>query len=122
MAKVIQFEINTKDPERIVKFYRELFGWKIEERQDAVASWSIAAGSDDEPGINGGIVHMPAANPGTWHVVRVPSVDEYLEKVVSLGGQVFASKRAITGKGWDAYIQDPEGSVFGIFEEDEGAR
>jgi uncharacterized protein len=122
MAKVIQFEINTENPERVAKFYRELFGWKIEERVGPVSSWSITAGPDDEPGINGGLLEMPAANPGTWHVVQVPSVDEYLDKVVSLGGEVFASKRAITGRGWDAYVQDPEGNVFGIFEKDESAQ
>jgi len=122
MAKVIQFEINTRNPERIRKFYRELFGWEIKDRLGAVASWPITAGPDDEPGINGGLLEMPAANPGTWHIVQVSSIDECLERAVALGGQVFASKRAITGKGWDAYVQDPEGSVFGLFEADESAR
>jgi predicted enzyme related to lactoylglutathione lyase len=122
MAKVVQFEINTENPEKVAQFYHDLFGWKIEAQQGSVASWKITAGPDDEPGIDGGILRMPTASPGTWHVVQVPSVDEYLEKVVSLGGKVFASKRAITGKGWDAYIQDPEGNVFGIFETDEEAK
>jgi predicted enzyme related to lactoylglutathione lyase len=119
MAKVIQFEINTRDPQRTIRFYREVFGWRIEERKGLVASWSITAGPDSEPGINGGLLQMPAADPGTWHVVEVASIDECLDKVVAAGGQVFASKRAITGKGWDAYVQDPEGNVFGLFEADE---
>jgi predicted enzyme related to lactoylglutathione lyase len=122
MAKVVQFEINTEHPEELAEFYRKLFGWAIEKRPGPIASWRITAGPDGEPGIDGGLLHMPTANPGTWHVVQVPSVDEYLEKVVAVGGQVFASKRAITGKGWDAYIQDPEGNVFGIFEADEEAK
>jgi predicted enzyme related to lactoylglutathione lyase len=122
MAKVVQFEINTEHPEELAEFYRKLFGWAIEKRPGPIASWRIAAGPDGEPGIDGGLLHMPTANPGTWHVVQVPSVDEYLEKVVAVGGQVFASKRAITGKGWDAYIQDREGNVFGIFEADEEAK
>jgi predicted enzyme related to lactoylglutathione lyase len=119
MSKVIRFEINVEDPERVAQFYREVFGWEVEERPGPVASWRITAGPEDEPGINGTIVQMPAADPGTWHFVEVPSVDEFLDKVVAAGGKVFATKRAISCEGWDAYVQDPAGNVFGLFERDE---
>ena len=30
MLRVVHFEINADDPERVVKFYQKVFGWKIE--------------------------------------------------------------------------------------------
>ncbi|MGZ7109599.1 MAG: VOC family protein, partial [Methanobacterium sp.] len=30
MSKVIHFEIPAEDPERAIKFYEDVFGWKIE--------------------------------------------------------------------------------------------
>jgi predicted enzyme related to lactoylglutathione lyase len=118
MSKVIRFDINTRDPEQLASFYRQVFDWQIEERTGPVSFWRITAGPDDEPGVNGGLVNMVEAEPCTWHVVQVPSVDEALDKAVAAGGEVFSTKRAVTGQGWEAYIRDPEGNVFGLFEED----
>jgi predicted enzyme related to lactoylglutathione lyase len=78
-------------------------------------------GPDNQPGINGGLL-LRQRGAGTVNTVDVPSVDDYVAKIESSGGQVIVPKSAIPGVGWFANCQDTEGNVFGIMESDESAR
>ena len=51
----------------------------------------------------------------------MPSVDEYLTKIVEHGGTDLSGKIAIPRVGYHAYCQDTEGNVFSIIESDERA-
>jgi uncharacterized protein len=61
---------------------------------------------------------MPRQNPQQQTIVyiEVPSVDEYVGKVTSLGGQVVLPKTAIPGMGYFAVCLDPENNGFGLWE------
>jgi len=48
--------------------------------------------------------------------ISVESVDEYSEKIGDLGGRVILPKQEVPGIGWFALALDPEGNLFGIFE------
>jgi predicted enzyme related to lactoylglutathione lyase len=56
MPRVVHFEIPAKDPDRAVKFYSEVFNWKIERWAGYVDYWPITTGNEGEPGINGAIM------------------------------------------------------------------
>ena len=56
------------------------------------------------------------------NTIGVPSVDEYLAKIVKGGGKVVIPKIALPGIGWFARCQDTEGNVFVIMQEDSSAR
>ena len=120
MARVIHFEINADDPDRAADFYRSLFGWEITKWGGPVNYWLVGTGPDEEPGINGAIKDRDEGL-ATVNTVSVPSVDEALAKVASLGGKALTEKMTIPGVGYHAYCSDTEGNVFGILEQNASA-
>ena len=109
------------DPDRAVKFYSEVFDWKIEKWQGPVEYWLVITGGDDQPGINGGMMRRQGQT-GTVNTIDVPSVDDFADKIVANGGKIVAPKMAVPGVGYLAYCQDTEGNTFGIMQSDMSAQ
>ena len=122
MPRVVHFEINADDPERAVKFYQEVFGWKIKKWEGPMDYWLATTGPDDQPGINGGIMKRTDPQASTQNTVDVPSVDEFTKKVTERGGKVVVPKMPVPAVGYMAYCADTEGNVFGIMQEDPTAK
>jgi uncharacterized protein len=122
MPRVVHFEINSDDPERAVKFYQKVFGWKIEKWNGPVDYWLVNTGPKDQPGINSGITKRMNPQASTYNTVDVPSVDEFTKRIVESGGKVVVPRMAVPGVGYMAYCADTEGNVFGIMQEDPEAR
>ena len=114
MPRPIHFEIHVDDPQRAAQFYSSIFGWKIEKWNGPEDYWLITTGADSEPGINGGLMKRRDPKGSVYNTIDVPSVDEYLAKVVEHGGQIAVPKMIIPGVGYLAYCQDTEGIIFGI--------
>jgi len=119
---IVHFEIFADDTEKIVKFYRDLFGWKIEKMPGPTEYYGVETVPVNEkgelvrPGVNGGILKKqnPDQIPVTF--VQVESVDEYVKKIESLGGKVVVPKMEVPGICWWALALDPEGNQFAIME------
>ena len=122
MHRVIHFEITAHEPERAVKFYEDVFGWKTQRWDGPQTYWLMTTGPDGTPGINGGIMRKMEGTPGTMNTIGVPSVDEFVKKVVEQGGKVALPKMAIPGVGYQAYCLDTEGNIFGIHQSDPSAK
>ena len=122
MPRVVHFEIDAKKPERAVKFYEKVFGWKIKKWEGPIEYYLITTGKESEPGIDGGLSRRTESEPSTVNTIDVPSVDEFIKKVEANGGKIIRPKRAVMGIGYMAYFQDPEGNVFGMMESDESAK
>jgi predicted enzyme related to lactoylglutathione lyase len=122
MPRVVHFEIDAKKPERAVKFYEKVFGWKIKKWEGPVEYYLISTGKETEPGIDGGLSRRTESEPSTVNTIDVSSVDEFIKKVEANGGKIIRPKRAVIGVGYMAYFEDPEGNVFGIMESDESAK
>jgi len=121
MRRVIHFEINADKPQRAVKFYEKVFGWKITKWEGPVDYWLVTTGEKNLPGIDGAI--MPRMEKGTTTIViDVPSVDEFLEKIAQARGKILTEKTAIPGVGYVAYCEDTEGNVFSIYQDDPSAQ
>jgi predicted enzyme related to lactoylglutathione lyase len=117
MPRVTHFEIMADDPERAVTFYQTVFGWHIHKWNGPIDYWLTTTGPDTEPGINGAIMHrMPGGS--VHNTIGVPSVDDYIKKIVAAGGKVIKAKIAVPHVGWFAYCADSEGNVFGILQDD----
>lgn len=56
MSRVTQFEIHATDPDAVAAFYAGLFGWQFQRWDGPMEFWSVITGTNDEPGINGGLV------------------------------------------------------------------
>ncbi|NLC55836.1 MAG: VOC family protein [Armatimonadetes bacterium] len=117
MPRVIHFELPADDPERAVRFYREVFGWMINKWEGPFDYWLVMTGDESEPGIDGGIMRRTDA-AGTRNTIGVSSVDEYVAKIEAAGGKVVAPKTTVPGVGYLAYCEDPEGNLFGLLQED----
>lgn len=124
MNRVVHFEINAENVERAAKFYKAVFGWKIE-------SWGppeygylhVETGSPSEPGIDGGIWKgQDSAPPAGSRLnafncsIQVADIDEILVKVKSSGGVIVKEKAEIPGVGWLAMCTDTEGNTFGVMQ------
>lgn len=125
MPRVIHFEIHATNPLELIPFYESLFGWTLTRFIPEVEYWTIVTGSDDQPGINGGLVKRQGPAPvemqsvnGSVCTVQVESVDEILAKNAELGGSVALPKMPIPGIGWLAYIKDLDGNILGIMNPD----
>jgi predicted enzyme related to lactoylglutathione lyase len=133
MSRVVHSEIQADDLERAVRFYRDVFGWKIEKWQGE-PDWDywtiITAGEDSkEPGISGGLLKRPAKTPPQEHgtnayvcTVGVGDFDETAKRIGAAGGSVALPKFAIPGVAWQGYFIDTEGNTFGIQQPDKSAR
>jgi len=136
MNRVIHFEIHAAEPESLSKFYTKVFGWEIKEWiipgvKDENRYWGVMTAPEEskDPGINGGLVFRKGplpqgGEPVTSFIctIQVLSVDEYLKKVTEAGGSINLPKMPISGLAWLAYCKDPDGNIFGIYEEDQNAK
>jgi hypothetical protein len=122
MPRVVHFEIGAEDPERAVKFYEEVFGWKAQTWDGPQTYWLLTTGPDGQLGINGGLMLRDRRFPATVNVIDVPDVDAYCERVQSGGGRVTIPKSHVPGIGWVAYCEDTEGITFGIIQFDAPAQ
>ena len=136
MNRVVHFEIQAENPERAASFYREVFGWQIDEWlipkvkiKDENRYWQVTTGSEAEPGINGGLVFRRGPPPAEGQsvnsficTIEVPDLDEHIDRVIRAGGRVAVPKMPIMGVGWLAYRLDSEKNIFGMMQTDEMAQ
>ncbi len=122
MPRPVHFDIAADDPDRAMKFYKDVFGWKFNKWDGPLDYWLATTGKEDEPGINGGISRRNKQVPGVMNTIGVQSVDKYMKKIEAKGGKILMPKLAIPGIGWFATCQDTEGNVFGIIQEDTKAK
>jgi predicted enzyme related to lactoylglutathione lyase len=115
MPRVIHFEIPADDPERAVKFYSEVFGWKIEKWEGPFDYWLVTTGEEDEPGINGAIMSREMGEM-VKNTIGVDSFNEFTEKIEKAGGRMLMEKQTLPGVGTMAAFEDTEGNVSVIIE------
>lgn len=118
MSRIVHFDIYSDEPERAIKFYTDVFGWKVVKWEGPMDYWLVTTGPDDMPGINGGIGRRTEPADRTINTIDVASVDESMAQVAAAGGKVVSPKMAIPGVGWFAMCLDTEGNKFGLMQED----
>jgi uncharacterized protein len=122
MAKVVHFEIPFDDKSRAMKFYGEVFDWKLTDMPEMSYVMALTTEVDQnrmpkEAGsINGGLLERPKEAPHPTLYVAVDSIDSALEKAKAAGGKIVTPNTPIPGMGAYARIVDTEGNVIGIFQ------
>lgn len=125
MNNIGYFEIQSSQPQREIKFYKNVFGWKfIKEAFVPTEYYRIETNS-----INGGLLKRPASLPPNDSganafvcSVQVESFDKMSELILENGGQIALPKFAIPGRCWQGYFMDLDHNTFGIFEANENAK
>jgi predicted enzyme related to lactoylglutathione lyase len=110
---VVHFEIAGADGERLVGFYRDLFGWDIQ--GSGPDYWLATPG---EGGIGGGIMQTRDEMPSYVTVyVSTDDLEGSLRRVGELGGETVVQPMEIPGVGFFAMFRDPSGNIIGLFRE-----
>ena len=122
MPRPIHFDLTSEDPERAMKFYKDIFGWKFEKWNGPMEYWMVTTGDDKERGINGGLSKKGDQAMPNMNTIGVASVENFSKMIQDKGGKILAPKTAIPGIGWFATCQDTEGNTFGIIEENPNAK
>jgi len=119
---IVHFEIPAENPENLRRFYSKLFGWKIE-KTEGMEYWLIETVPVDEkgmpirPGVNGGMMKKESPDQRPVNYIQIESVDTYSKRVEELGGKIIVPKQEVPGMGYFALALDPDGNVFGLWEE-----
>ncbi|RPI74072.1 MAG: VOC family protein, partial [Ignavibacteriales bacterium] len=82
MGRVVHFEIHADDPERAMKFYKEIFKWQFS-KWGGEDYWLIITGKPEVRGIDGGLMKRKGNGPSAGQPVNsfvctidVDSIDE----------------------------------------------
>jgi uncharacterized protein len=108
MDPVCHFELPYDDAARIMRFYRQVFGWKLQELGEEMGSYVLAETSDGDVkdaahkgAIGGGFFprrdDWPAQHPSV--VIAVRDVRASMKKIGEAGGEVLGEPMAIPGVG-----------------------
>jgi predicted enzyme related to lactoylglutathione lyase len=120
-STVTHFEIHGEAPAKLAGFYREIFGWDVEQ-MEGIQYWRLQTGGAPGPALHGGLTYKAIPNLNGWILfVNVASLDETVAKIVEHGGGVVRPKTAVPRTAWVTICQDPARNVFGVWQADEEA-
>ncbi len=121
MWRVNHFDVSADNPERAMRFFGEVFGWKFEKWDGPSDYWLVTTGNRNEPGIDGGLARREDPDSRVMNFIEVPSVDECAVKITSNGGEIVQPRQAIPGVGHILIFRDTEANMFGIMQADPDA-
>jgi predicted enzyme related to lactoylglutathione lyase len=111
---VMRCQILTKSPEKLEKFYTELFGWSVS-ADNPLGYREVNTASPE--GIQGGFWPI-SPNEGQSMVqlfIRVDDVKSHVRRAQELGAQIVMPPQTLPGGDEMAIAVDPDGIPFGIF-------
>jgi predicted enzyme related to lactoylglutathione lyase len=122
MNRVVHFEIPADNLERAKKFYRENFGWTLNQLGPEVGNYVLVhTGPTDDKGmpqdkafINGGLMPRDPSASAPVLVIAVEDADATIEKVKKSGGTLVGEVLDIPNVGRYARMQDTEGNVIAV--------
>ena len=82
----------------------------------------IQTGSEEAPGINGGLMKKKHPQQPVTNSIAVIDIDTTISAIEKNGGQIVVPKMAIPTIGWLAYFNDPDQNIFGVMQNDPSAR
>jgi len=86
---------------------------------EAVDYWRINVGTSESSALNGGLTYRAIPGLNGWMLfVQVPTLDETVELIQSLGGSVVRPKTAVPRAAWVTIVADPAKNIFGVWQAD----
>lgn len=122
MKRVTYVKLSSEDLDRAVKFYRDVFGWKVKKWVGPVDYFMLTAGSDMGQGRNRGIVARRGPSDQAANSIGVASLAATEAKIEAHGGKVLEARRPVPGVGWFAVCADSEGNRFSLLQPDGNAK
>jgi predicted enzyme related to lactoylglutathione lyase len=119
---VVHFEIIGTDPERLRRYYGELFGWEFvtpspvaqEVSEPESYGFLDLVAAEDGAGIRGGVGGGPGYASHAVLYVGVPEVAAVLQRAESLGGTRVMGPATSPNGLVVGHFTDPEGTLIGV--------
>jgi len=115
-GRVVHFEIPIDEADRAGMFYRDVFGWQVQQ-WGSEPYWTTNAGDKAGPGTDGALAPRKDT-PAVMVYVSVDDIDATLERIKEAGGDPLTGRMPVPTMGWSARFRDPEGNQLGLFQED----
>ena len=112
------FELQTRDYDRSVGFYREVFGWDTHTASDSdeLRYTTLGEGESMQAGIMDASAYQPEGEPGAWSIYfQVDDVDATVARAAEIGGAVI-DQPVDTPYGRLATLADPTGTRFKLIQ------
>jgi hypothetical protein len=110
---VVQWQMITRNPEKVADFYAGLFGWEIN-TNNAMQYRMVDTGS--ARGINGGIWPAPPEAPSFVQLfIEVDNLSESVAAATALGAKVVIPPTPLPDGDELAILHDPDGMSFGMY-------
>jgi predicted enzyme related to lactoylglutathione lyase len=108
---VVHFEIGAADPQPLVNFYEQVFGWDLKPMEGGGYTMIDTRGGG---GINGGIGPSQTGEPWSTFYVAAPDLQAVLDKASSLGATTAVPVTNLGGVVTFAMFNDPDGLLVGL--------
>lgn len=123
MDKVVHFEIPFDVKDRAMKFYKDSFGWGLNDLGPKMGDYVLAYTAktddnmmvEDKGAINGALNQRGENTKAPIVVIQVDSIDEKVKQVEAAGGKLVTPKMPIPNGNY-ARILDSEGNIIGIID------
>jgi uncharacterized protein len=110
-------DLGTPDQDAAAEFYGALFGWSVEEDENAEQTGGYRVATLRDKAIGGVMKLMEDGQPPAWSTyVAVDDADATVAKVKEAGGTVVFEPMSVLDYGRMAFIADPTGAVIGIWQ------
>lgn len=114
-GRFIWRELSTTDIDGAVRFYSEVFGWRIEPNaMGTFVYWVLHAGDRQV----GGLYEAPKGSPQVpfWHsYVSVDDVDAAAHRAQEIGATALSEPHDLPNVGRMVLMRDPQGAMFSLF-------
>jgi predicted enzyme related to lactoylglutathione lyase len=121
MARITHFDISSDEPEKLIPFYQQIFGWKFDKWEGPMEYWMVTTGPEDKPGINGGLGKRQEDNY-VVNTIEIDDIDAIIAQIESKGGKILVPKAAVPGVGWFAIFEDPAKNKLSVMQDDTSAK
>jgi predicted enzyme related to lactoylglutathione lyase len=116
---VTWMDLTVNDADGVRDFYRDVVGWKtMDINMGEYNDYCMMSPSDDQ--VRSGICHHRGSNTGippVWMMyINVTDLDDRMEKVKQLGGEIVHGPRKMGEKARYCIIRDPAGAYCALYD------
>jgi uncharacterized protein len=116
MSRVVHFEVPVDNPERAVRFFNQVFDWKLDKYPGGPDYWLATTGAPEQMGINGALTRRSAPQTVMTNTIGVESLDDTIKKIKENGGTIITEKQTVPNIGYVIYFRDSGNNVWGLIQ------
>lgn len=110
-------DLGTPDQDAAGEFYGALFGWELQEDENAEQTGGYRTAQLGGKAVGGVMKLMQEGQPPAWMTyISVEDADSIASRVSEAGGSVLVEPMSVLDYGRMAVLADPTGAVFGVWQ------